>query len=867
MKIVSQRIFKGRNIYSHKKVMRIDVDLEGFCEKPSKDIDGFNENLIKFIPELYEHRCGIDEEHGFYIRLVEGTYLAHICEHIVIALQNRLGIDVAYGKAREIEGDRYYLIFQYQYENVGLAIVRLAVDLINSLIAKVEINLEARLDIIKEIMKSEMMGPSTEAIYNEAISRGLPVTHLGSGIYQIGYGKKSKVFGATIGSNTKCIAADIASDKLLSKRILEMNSIPVARGYKVNDTVSLLKCAEKISYPVVLKPQFGCHGTGVVVNITNEVELLKAYKDLREKTEDILVEEYVEGKDYRVCVVDYKVVAVSLRTPPYVKGDGVKTIKKLIDELNNDDLRGDDHEKPLTKIKLDKELDQVLSRHKKNLNTVPAEGEKVYLRGNANISTGGLAEDCTDIISQENIDICERAAKAIGLDICGIDISTNNIAKSLDDYGVIIEINAAPGIRMHEFPTGGKRREVAKNILDTMYKGDVSNIPIVSVTGTNGKTTTTRLISYVISLIGYTVGMTSTDGVVVGNKFIHKGDDTGFESAMSVLMNKDVDVAVLETARGGIVKKGLAYDVADVGVITNLTEDHLGVDGINTMEELGFVKSLVVEAVKEDGYAVINGDDKYCELFLKRARAKTIVFSRDKNNKYIQENRAKGYPVVYEEDNFIIVENRNKVYKICDVRYMPLTMNGKLKHNIYNSLAACAALVGMGIDYVMISKGFLEFKSDEKFNSGRFNLYNVDGRDIIFDYGHNAEGYRMIIDSLKDMGKENITGIIGVPGDRTNQSIIEIGKISGENFDKVFIKEDVDKRGRKENEVADLILKGVLESRKNSEGVITVLDEAEALERAFNESKIGDTIILFFEDHKKVLNKLNELKQKKQERA
>lgn len=871
MKIINQRIFEGRNIYSHKKVMRLDVDLEGFCETPSKAIDGFNEKLIELIPELYEHRCGIDEDHGFYTRLIEGTYLAHICEHIIIALHNRIGIDVSYGKAREIVGNKYYIIFEYKYPKVGSSIAHLAVEIINSIIAKVTMNLPARIDMIKTILLNEMRGPSTDSIYNEAIKANMPVMNIGNGTYQIGYGKMARIFGATIGSNTKCIAVDICCDKMLTKNILEMNSLPVAIGDKVTDTISLLKLAEKIGYPVVLKPQYGSKGLGVCVNIQNEIELLEAYTGLKEKTEDIIIEEFVEGKDYRVCVVDYKVVAVAHRSAPYVIGDGVKSIKRLIDELNSSPMRGDGHEKPLTKIKLDKHLDGVLKRHKLDINYIPSEGQKVYLRENANISTGGFAEDCTDLISEENKKICERVARAIGLDICGIDISTNNIAKSLNDYGIIIEVNAAPGIRMHEFPSVGPKREVAKEILKTMYKNGVSNIPVIAITGTNGKTTTTRLISYVISRVGYNVGMTSTDGVVVGNEFIHRGDDTGFESARSVLINKDVDVAVLETARGGIIRNGLAYDLADVGIITNIKEDHLGIDNMNDTNDLMFVKSLVAEAIKDDGYLVVNGDDEYCGAILERAskrnKAKSIVFSMDKNNDFIKANMEKGYPCVYVEEDFIVAYNRNKSYRICDLRYMPLTMQGKLKHNIYNALAACAGLIGIGIDYVMIAKGFLEFKSDEKDNSGRFNVYEIEGREIILDYGHNLDGYKAIIESLKAMGKKNIKAIIGMPGDRTDKSIKEIGRICGQNFEKLYIKEDDDKRNRKTNEVADLLLEGAKESGIESTNVSIILDEADALARAYEESEEGDTIILFFENHKKVVNKLKLLKKQYRERA
>ena len=796
--------------------------------------------------------------------------MAHICEHMIIALQNRLGINVAYGKAREIKEDFYYLIFEYKHKKTALASINLAVDIINSLINKVNIDIDKRIELIEKILVKEMMGPSTKAIYNSAKRSNMPVMEIGEGVYQIGYGKKGRVFSATIGANTSAIAVDICCDKYLTKKVLSMNSIPVANGCKVRNTIELLKSAQKIGYPVVLKPQFGSKGAGVCVNIKTEVELVKAFSSLIEKTKDIILEEYVEGRDYRVCIIDYKVVAVAHRVPPQVVGDGINSIKDLILELNKDTRRGNGHERPLTKIKLDEELDNNLKKHKLDINSILKKDEKLCLRENANLSTGGFAEDCTNLISEENIKICERAAKALGLDICGLDISTNNIAKSLNDYGIIIEANAAPGIRMHEIPVNGEQRNVSDAILSTMYPTGISNIPIISITGTNGKTTTTRLISYVISLMGYNVGMTSTDGVVIGNEFIHVGDDTGAESAKSVLLNRDVDYAVLETARGGIVKQGLAYELADIGVITNISDDHLGIDGINTVDELAFTKSLVVEAIKKDGYAVINGDDKYCKFMIERASkygVKAIIYSMNKKNKFIQNNIKEGVPVIYKNEEFIVVQNKGKEYKICDYRYMPLTMNGMLKHNIYNALAACGALVGIGMDYVIISKGFLKFKSDEIFNSGRFNIYNVDGREIIFDYGHNISGYKAIVESLEAMGRKNVSAIIGVPGDRSNSNIKTIGKISAKNFAKIYVKEDIDRRNRDINEVAEILVDGIKSVRKNLENTFVILDEADALETAFNNSDAGDTIIVFYEDYKKVLKKLNTLSKTHEVRA
>ncbi|ELC8442106.1 cyanophycin synthetase [Clostridium perfringens] len=862
MKINNQRIFEGRNIYSHKSCMRLDVDLEGYCETPTKDIDGFNERLLNYVPELYTHRCGIDVEGGFVERLKEGTYLAHVCEHTIIGLHNKLGIDVKYGKAREIKDDFYYIIFEYKLKKTAILIAELAVDLMNAIINKKDINFDERIEIIKRVIREEGIGPSTKAICDAANDVGLPVISIGNGnLYQIGYGKAGKRFSATIGSNTKGIAIDIACDKMLTKELLDIQNLPVAKGEKVFSTLQLLEVVNRIGYPVVLKPQWGSKGNGVFVNINNEKELLRAYAELIKECKEVMIEEYKEGNDYRVMLVDYKVVAVSLRKPPFITGDGVRNIRDLIDAMNANPLRGEGHEKPLTKVKIDEELVNRLEKLGYSLNSILKYGEKLILRGNANLSTGGSAEDYTDLICKENIEICERAAKAIGLDICGIDICTKSISEPLyDTDGIILEVNAAPGIRMHHFPTVGKERNVGKKILDNMFKNGYDNIPVISVTGTNGKTTTVRLISYILKLMGFNVGCTTTSGVKIGDKYIHKGDDTGYESAKSVLLNPEVEVAVLESARGGLVRRGLAYNLADVGVITNIGEDHLGIDGINDLEDLAFVKSLVGEAVKDNGYSVINADDEWSIKILDRIKKPKILFSMDENNKYLQDNLKNGNPIVFYRDGTIYVKNRGKEYKIASAEEMKFTMNGKLKHNIENAMAACAALVGIEVDYCIISKGLKQFKSCEEDNRGRFNMFDVNGVNVILDYGHNIDGYKVIIESLKNIGLKNITGIIGVPGDRDLNTIKTVGKLSGEFFDSIVIKEDKDLRGREKGEVANIMLEGVKEASRENLKISTILSEEEALRETLKIAKKGDTIIMFFEDYEPLYNIISEFK-------
>ena len=857
MKIKGIRIFKGRNIYSHRKCIRMDLDLEGYSETPSNKIEGFNDKLLELLPILKEHRCGIDVEGGFVIRLNEGTYLSHICEHIIIAIQNILGLDVSYGKARVCEGEHYYIIYEFMYEDTAIEVGKLAVNLINSLINKKEFNFKERLEIIKDILNKEVIGPSTDAIKQAAEKVGLPVFQIdNSGYYQIGYGKQGRIIEATIGSNTTCVSVDIACDKMLTKTLLRSQSIPVADGEKIHNVIDLLKTAQSIGYPVVLKPQCGNQGKGVFLNIKDEKELINIYNKLSKKYEDIIVEKYVSGNDYRVCVINNEVVAVSLRVPPKVLGDGKKSIKELIDDLNNNPLRGDNHEKPLTKIKIDNDMEELLLESGYKINSIPKVNEEVILRRNANLSTGGIAIDCTNEICEENKQFCIRAAKIIGLDICGIDITAPSIRESIKDNGVIMEVNAAPGIRMHHYPSSGQSVDVGKAILNHLYNGKPKNIPVISITGTNGKTTTTRLISYVLKLMGNTVGMTSTEGIYIGDECIDIGDDTGYDSAKAVLLNKDIDVAVFETARGGMIKKGLAYDLADVGVITNITEDHLGLDEVCTMEDLSFVKSLIIEAVKPNGYSVINADDNWSRKLIDRAKGEIIYFSKDKDNPLIQKNIQEGKKAVFIDGDMLCVINNNKKYNVLKIDDIPLTLNGKLLFNIENSLAACAALVGLGIDYCMIARGFNKFKLDNRHNAGRFNIYEVDGRTIVLDYGHNLEGYRAIFQALNNIEHNNLIGVIGIPGDRSDSMAIDIGKISEEYLDFIIIKEDIDKRGREAGKIADLIKSGI----KKKEKCKVLLEECKAFEEAIKVSSKGDIIIVFFEELEPLINVIENYK-------
>lgn len=857
MQVKGMQVYRGRNIYSHKLVIKMVIDLEDYYDTPTNKIPGFNEKLLQHIPGLSKHRCSLGIENGFLKRLNEGTYLAHVAEHSILALQNMFGFDVKYGKARVTDDERIYdVIYQYELEKAGILCGELTVDLINSIIEGTDINFKERVEDLQKKISNCKLGPSTAAIYNEAVRRGIPITRISSNsMLQLGYGKYLKRVEATLSENTSCVAVDIACDKELTKRMLRDACLPVAEGYTVFDADEAVDYAHILGYPVVIKPKDGNQGKGVSVNLKCDQEIIDAYKVAQKYSRDIIVEKFISGKDYRVLVVGDNVAAVSQRIPPYVIGDGVSSIKELVDAENKNPSRGIDHEKQLTKIVIDDIVISSLKRRNMSIDSIVRKGEKIYLRENANLSTGGTARDCSDIIHPLNIELAVRAAKLIGLDIAGVDITTPDISKPITETGgVIIEINAAPGIRMHHYPAEGKPRNVARAIVDMLYPpGSKFSIPIVSVTGTNGKTTTTRMIAHILSLYGYNVGMTTTGGIYINNKCILKGDTTGPNSARTILNDRNVEAAVLETARGGIIRSGLGYDLADVGVITNISDDHLGIDGIKTTSDLAFVKSLVAEAVKDRGYAALNADDEFTPWISERVRCNIIYFSRNKDNIILKRHLKDGGIGVYLIDDVLCIGKGQEVFPVASIADIPSTMEGRISYNIENSLAAAAGSFGLGIPIEAISRGLKTFYLNETQNPGRFNIYNVGNFRVLVDYGHNVSGYTGVLEAAKKLGASRLVGVIGVPGDRSNESTIRIGRIAGENFDYIYIKEDMDLRGRNPGEIARLLEMGALSSGKPRDAMKIILSETIALKTAMDEARPGDLIVVFYEKLEGVL--------------
>ncbi|AIS53582.1 cyanophycin synthetase CphA [Thermoanaerobacter kivui] len=853
------RVYRGRNIYSHKPVIKMVVDIEGF-DIPTKDITGFNDRLIELLPGLSKHGCSYGYEGGFLKRLEEGTYLPHVTEHIILELQHMLGYDVKFGKARNIEGNFYYIISEYSLEECGVRVCKLAVEMVNKLIKREEFDLEGKLDKIRNIIAEIELGPSTMAIKNEAIKAGIPVTRVGNGsILRLGYGKYQKMIEGTISQNTSCIAVDIASDKILTKQILKDHGFPVPEGDVAYNEEEAIAIAEEIGYPVAIKPYDGNQGKGVHLNITIKEEVTIAYRNARNYSDLVIVEKNIKGRHYRVLVVGEKVVAVAERFPAHVIGDGIHTIQELVEIENKNPLRGKGHEKPLTKITIDAISKMTLKRQGFELEDIPKKGQKVFLRESANLSTGGIAIDRTEDIHPYNIEIAIRAAKAIGLDIAGIDITMEDIRKPLTkENGAIIEINASPGIRMHHYPSKGKPRNVAAAIIDMLFpKGSKATIPIISITGTNGKTTVTRMTAHILKTYGYTVGMTCTDGIYIDDVCVYKGDNTGPKSAKTCLADKNIDAAVLETARGGIIREGLGYDLADVGVITNISEDHLGIDGIETLEDLVFVKALVIEAVKKDGYCVLNADDPMTTYLAQRAKGKIIYFSMYDNNLTVKKHIEKGGIAVYVKDGVIVIAN-GQIVPVVKIEEIPAALSGKVLYNVENALAAIAACYGIKVPVNIIAKGIKTFYCDTTHNPGRFNLFNVGNFRVLVDYGHNIAGIKSVIEAAQKMDANRLIGVIGVPGDRTNSSILKVGEICGREFDFIYIKEDLDLRGRKPGEVAKILEQGAIKGGMDRQKIKTILKETEALRAAMYNAEPGDLIIVFYEKYQPIIEVIEE---------
>jgi cyanophycin synthetase len=844
------------------------IDLEEFSEKPSNEMPGFYEGLVKLLPTLIEHYCSPRHRGGFLERLREGTYMGHIIEHIALELQELAGMPVGFGRTRETGTPGVYNVaFEYVYEEPGRYAGRAAVRICQSLAdtgSYAQTELEQDLADIRELASAASLGPSTETIVKEADARKVPWLLLSArSMVQLGYGIYQKRVQATLSEYSGILAVELACDKEGTKTILREAGVPVPRGTVIQYLDDLEQAIVDVGgYPIVLKPLDGNHGRGITININSWEEAEQAY-DLAgkaSKTRSVIVERYYRGSDHRVLVINGKLVAVAERIPAHVIGDGKSTIGELIEETNRDPNRGEGHDNILTRITVDRTALSVLQRQNFGLDTILGKGEIAYLRDTANLSTGGIAVDRTDEIHPENVWIAERVAKIIGLDIAGIDVVTPDIGKPLGEVdGVIVEVNAAPGFRMHVAPSRGLPRNIAAPVFDMLFPpGTPSRIPIIAITGTNGKTTTTRLTAHLYRQTGKVVGYTTTDGIYLGEYLVEAGDNTGPQSASVILRDPTVEVAVLESARGGILRSGLAFDSCDVGIVLNVAADHLGLGDINTIEQMAQVKGVVAETVSPDGYAVLNADDPLVAEMAKKVKGKVAYFAMNPDNPIIHDHiRRGGLAAVYENGYLSILEGEWTL-RIEEAVNAPVTMGGMAPFMIANALAACLAAFAQGVDIELIRQGLRTFKPSANQTPGRMNLFNLGDHHALVDYAHNPHGYEAVAGFVRNWQGEKM-GVVGGPGDRRDEDLITLGRLSAQMFDRIIVKEDEDKRGREPGEVADLIVKGILQENANARYTI-VLDEIEALDAALEEIGKKGLVVVFPESVNKVISVIKDRK-------
>jgi len=862
MRIDKIRTLAGPNIYNYKPVLVMKLYLEELAETESREVEGFNERLVALLPGLKEHHCSKGRAGGFVERLETGTYFGHIVEHVALELSGGAGVPVYYGKTLYAdEPGCYNVVVAYKAERGMRYLLETAVELVGALVNNDPYPLEDRLDEARRLIARTKLGPSTRAIVEAARRRNIPWFRVNSdSLVQLGYGKNRRFIQAAMTSHTGGIAVEIAGDKELTKSILEQADIPVPRGRVVETADEAVAALHDLCAPVVVKPMDGHQGKGVSLNLSTDAEVLEAFEIARLHSREALVEEMCVGRDYRVLVVGGKLVAASERIPCHVVGDGAHTLGELIEITNLDPLRGEGHDNVLTKIKVDQVMLACLHKRGLSLEHVPAAGERVFLRDTGNLSTGGTAVDVTDIVHPEVRRMCERAARVVGLDICGLDLVAADITRPLQPGDGFIEANAAPGLRMHTAPTQGQPRDVGGSIIDMLYpNGAEARIPIISITGTNGKTTVTRMIGHVLQEMHWGVGMTTTDGIHVGGELVARGDTTGPHSARVVLSDPTVEVAVLETARGGITRRGLGYDWSDISVITNIREDHIGQDGIRDIEDLVHIKSLIAERVREGGTLILNADDEQCVRLIENARVRRtnkqfIYFSLNDNHLLIRKYMDIGGGAFFVRDGRIIEAVGHDEYEVVAVADIPVTMGGTARFQVSNVLAAVAACRAHGVTRDNIAAALKTFRNDEH-NPGRANLYQVGAGYVMVDYGHNPDAFEAVARMTALWYGRRVTAILGVPGDRDDHLIEQSGRVAARGFQRIIIKEDKDLRGRRKGEVAGLLCR-IVNGESPERECLTVLDEIEAFSNELREMKQGDVIVVFYDKLEPVLEVL-----------
>lgn len=870
MEIREINAMRGPNYWSvrrHKLIVMV-LDLQEMEEKPSNKIEGFSDRLKKMFPSMYSHRCSEGCEGGFFMRVEKGTWMGHIVEHIALEIQTLAGMDTGFGRTRDYgEKGVYNVVFSYIEESAGRYAAKAAVRICEALIEGVNYDLSDDIQRMRELREEDRLGPSTGSIVEEAENRGIPWIRLNKySLVQLGYGAHQKRIQATVTSETSSIGVELACDKEDTKFLLEKAEIEVPRGEIIRRESSLKESCDYVGFPLVIKPVDGNHGRGITVDIQNYDDALIAFRQAKESSKRgaIIVEKYITGSDYRLLVINNKLVAGALRSPAHVIGDGKSTVQELIDIVNSDPRRGYGHENVLTQITVNELTKTILKDKNYSLDTVIEKGEVLVLKDTANLSTGGTAEDITDIIHPANVSMAERISKIIDLDICGIDIMTTDISKPLSETGgAVLEVNAGPGFRMHLAPTKGLPRNVAAPVIDKLFpkKGDTGCIPIIAITGTNGKTTTTRLIAHIAKMKGYRVGYTTSDGVYIQNRLLMTGDCTGPSSAEFVLKDPTVNFAVLECARGGLLRAGLTFKNCNVAVVTNVEADHLGLKGIHTIEQLAKVKAVVPETVLPDGYAILNADDDLVYDMRRNVQCNVALFSMDENNPRIKAlQRLNGITAVY-ENGFVTICRGQWKMRLMKVENIPLTYGGKAKFMIKNVLGAILAAHVQGISLEDIKAALETFIPSSSQTPGRLNLFEFKHFTVLLDYAHNAAGMKALKEFVDKMDATVKVGIIAGIGDRRLEDNNEMGSIAAEMFDEIIIRQDKHLRGKTEEELIEMLSDGIKMKDPNKKTTI-IPSEKEAIIFAVKNAVKGSLIILCSDVIPDALALVKQLKEK-----
>jgi cyanophycin synthetase len=898
LRIVESRVLRGPNYWAREPVVRMLVDLGVLEQYPSNLLPGFTDALVGLLPSLEDHACSLGRRGGFISRLKDGTWVGHIAEHVALELQNLAGTDVRHGKTRGAGPvGQYNVIYEYREESVGIEAGKIAVDLVNHLVdpaVSPDFDLLAELERLIRLAERSAFGPSTQALIDEAVSRDIPYIRLDRhSLVQLGQGVHQQRIRATMTSRTSAIGVDIASDKSLTNRLLDSAGLPVPRSEVVDTEDGAVAAAKKLGFPCVVKPLDGNHGRGVHLDLRSEADVRAAFPGAQRESRagDVVVETYVHGNDYRVLVIGGRLAAVAERVPASVVGDGEHTVRELVDTANADPRRGIGHEKVLTRIQLNDAAEALVRAQGLELDAVPESGVRVKLALTGNMSTGGTSIDRTLEAHPDNVEIAETAARVVGLDIAGIDFICPDIETPVRETGgAIVEVNAAPGFRMHTHPTEGEPQYVARPVMDSLFPpGTTSRIPILAVTGTNGKTTTVRMIAHILKLMGRRVGMTSTDGIVIDGRLIKKGDMSGPKSAQMVLQNPTVDTAVFEVARGGILREGLGYDRNDVAVVTNVTGDHLGLGGIESIGQLANVKGVVVEAVPRSGTAVLNADDPHVARMGRHCAGRVVYFSMATAKGDDGYDRVDGHTgrggaafVLQETDEgeLVVLKLGSRTMPVLYTHLIPATFGGRARMNVANALAAAAAAWASGAHLHDIRQGLRTFSTSFFQAPGRLNLLELGGGvRAVIDYCHNVDGMRALTDFVDRMMIDSVAaeagkggrraktavpaderrerrgraiGVLGIPGDRRDDDQKMYGAIAASAFDEIIVREDKNLRGREPGVSAGNVLAGV-EAAKARGGARTghaeaILEEMAAVRAGLARARPGDLVVMCVDD-------------------